>query len=74
MLAEDLFAPKNADIFRRARFEKKRAMKTTHIKDCKAGSHALAVGIVNPLLDDVPQVMKDYYEYYKTPRGYHPRA
>ena len=26
------------------------------------------------LPEDAPQFVKDYYAYYKTPRGYHPRC
>ena len=36
--------------------------------------HALAGGVVDPLPEDAPQFVKDYYAYYKTPRGYHPRS
>ena len=35
---------------------------------------ALAGGVVDPLPEDAPQFVKDYYAYYKTPRGYHPRS
>lgn len=30
--------------------------------------------MVDPLPDDAPQFVKDYYDYYKTPRGYHERS
>ncbi len=30
--------------------------------------------MVDPLPDDAPQFLKDYYAYYKTPRGYHKRS
>ena len=30
--------------------------------------------MVDPLPDDAPQFVKDYYAYYKTERGYHPRS
>lgn len=30
--------------------------------------------MVDPLPDDAPWFVKDYYAYYKTPRGYHPRS
>ena len=33
-----------------------------------------AGGVINPLPADAPQFVKDYYAYYKTPRGYHPRS
>ena len=35
---------------------------------------AMAGGVVDPLPADVPQFVKDYYDYYKTPRGYHARS
>ena len=57
-----------------ARFEKKKAMNAQRIKDYKSGSYALAGGVVDPLPEDAPQFVKDYYAYYKTPRGYHLRS
>ncbi len=35
---------------------------------------AMAGGVIDPLPDDAPQFVKDYYDYYKTPRGYHKRS
>ena len=35
---------------------------------------ALAGGVVDPLPEDAPQFVADYYAYYKTPRGYQPRS
>ena len=35
---------------------------------------AMGGGVVDPLPDDAPQFVKDYYDYYKTPRGYHARS
>ncbi|WP_240611434.1 alpha/beta hydrolase [Actinobaculum sp. 313] len=40
----------------------------------RVGTYAMAGGVVDPLPDDAPQFVKDYYDYYKTPRGYHPRS
>ena len=57
-----------------ARFAKKLAMNTQRTEDYKNGSYALAGGVVDPLPDDAPQFVKDYYAYYKTQRGYHPRS
>lgn len=34
----------------------------------------MAGGVVDPLPDDAPQFVKDYYAYYKQPRGYHARS
>ena len=57
-----------------ARFIKKLAMNTQRTEDYKNGSYVLAGGVVDPLPDDAPQFVKDYYAYYKTKRGYHPRS
>lgn len=57
-----------------ARFAKKLAMNVQRTEDYKNGSYALAGGVVDPLPDDAPQFVKDYYAYYKTERGYHPRS
>ena len=43
-------------------------------EDFKNNSYALAGGVVDPLPEDAPVFVKDYYAYYKTPRGYHPRS
>lgn len=60
----------NAD----ARYAKKQAMNAQRTKDYFSGSYALTGGVVDPLPEDAPQFVKDYYAYYKTPRGYHPRS
>ena len=39
-----------------------------------ANPMAMAGGVIDPLPDDAPQFVKDYYDYYKTPRGYHTRS
>ena len=57
-----------------ARYEKKKAMNAQRTEDYKNGSYALAGGVVDPLPEDAPQFVKDYYAYYKTERGYHPRS
>ena len=53
---------------------KKKALNAQRTQDYKNGSYALAGGVVDPLPDDAPWFVKDYYAYYKTPRGYHPRS
>ena len=30
--------------------------------------------MVDPLPQDAPSFVRDYHDYYKTPRGYHPRS
>lgn len=57
-----------------ARYEKKKTMNVQRTDDYKRGSYALAGGVVDPLPEDAPQFVKDYYAYYKTQRGYHPRS
>lgn len=42
--------------------------------DYKNGSYERAGGVVDPLPDDAPFFVKDYYDYYKTSRGYHKRS
>lgn len=64
----------DAEDSEQARYEKKKAMNAQRIEDYKNGSYALAGGVVDPLPEDAPQFVKDYYAYYKTPRGYHSRS
>ena len=64
----------DAEDSEQTRFEKKKAMNAQRIEDYKSGSYALAGGVVDPLPEDAPQFVKDYYAYYKTPRGYHSRS
>ena len=57
-----------------ARYQKKAAMCAQRLADLKAGEYKLGGGVVDPLPEDAPFFVKDYYDYYKTPRGYHPRS
>ena len=57
-----------------ARYEKKKALNAQRILDYKADSYELGGGVVDPLPDDAPFFVKDYYDYYKTARGHHPRS
>lgn len=57
-----------------ARYEKRKAMNEQRIVDYKNGSYALGGGVVDSLPDDAPFFVKDYYDYYKTERGYHERS
>ena len=43
-------------------------------EDFRSGAYARAGGVVDPLPEDAPFFVKDYYDYYKTPRGYHVRS
>ena len=57
-----------------ARFEKRRALNAQRTADYKSGEYARAGGVVDPLPEDAPDFVRDYYAYYKTPRGYHSRS
>lgn len=56
------------------RYEKKKALNAQRIIDYKNGFYQLGGGVVDPLPDDAPFFVKDYYAYYKTDRGYHERS
>lgn len=43
-------------------------------EDYKNGSYALAGGLPDKVPDGAPFYVKDYFDYYKTPRGHHPRS
>ena len=60
----------NAD----ARFEMKKALNEQRTKDYRTGEYELGGGVVDPLPEDAPFFVKDYYDYYKTQRGYHKRS
>ncbi len=57
-----------------ARYEKRKALNAQRIIDYKNGSYERAGGVVDPLPEDAPFFVKDYYDYYKTDRGYHKRS
>lgn len=57
-----------------SRYEKRKAFNAQRIIDYRNGSYELGGGVVDPLPDDAPFFVKDYYAYYKTPRGYHSRS
>lgn len=52
----------------------RRAYAAQRTRDFEAGTYERAGGVVDPLPEDAPFFVKDYYDYYKTPRGYHPRS
>lgn len=57
-----------------ARYELRKQLNAQRTEDAKNGTYALAGGVIDPLPADAPQFVKDYYDYYKTERGYHPRS
>ncbi len=56
------------------RMEKRRALAEQRTRDFGSGSYKRAGGVVDPLPEDAPFFVKDYYDYYKTKRGYHERS
>ncbi len=60
----------NAD----ARHALRQQLNAQRTADYKNGTYALAGGVPDSLPADAPQFLKDYHDYYKTPRGYHKRS
>ena len=54
--------------------ESRHAAREAMAKQRLTDTKAMAGGVIDPLPDDVPQFVKDYYDYYKTERGYHKRS
>lgn len=57
-----------------ARYDKRAALNAQRIADYKNNDYARAGGVPDSLPDDAPFFMKDYFDYYKTKRGYHVRS
>ncbi len=57
-----------------ARDQQRAAWAAQRTAEYASGSYERAGGVVDPLPEDAPQFVKDYYAYYKTPRGYHERS
>ena len=57
-----------------ARYQSRVNLNNQRNEDYKSGEYALAGGVIDPLPEEVPQFLKDYHAYYKTPRGYHKRS
>ncbi|MGQ5708732.1 alpha/beta hydrolase [Lactobacillus sp. PSON] len=56
------------------RYQNKLALNKQRTLDYKKGTYKRAGGVVDPLPEDAPFFVKDYHDYYKTSRGYHPRS
>lgn len=57
-----------------SRYEKRKELNAQRIVDYKNGTYQRAGGVIDPLPDDAPFFVKDYYDYYKTDRAYHKRS
>ena len=60
----------DADDDEESRHAAREALSRQRLTDAKA----MAGGVVDPVPADAPQFLKDYHDYYKTPRGYHKRS
>lgn len=56
------------------RNKKREDMARQRTEDYRNGRYSRAGGVVDPLPADAPQFVKEYFAYYKTPRGFHPRS
>lgn len=68
--ANGYFDSMNAD----GRYELRRQLCAQRLRDAKNGKYETAGGVPDVLPADAPQFVRDYFAYYKTPRGYHPRS
>lgn len=60
----------NAD----ARYAYKEKMCAQRTEDYISGNYKRDGGVVDPVPADAPEFVKRYFDYYKTPRGFHPRS
>ena len=58
----------------KARYETRQKLNAPRTKEYAQGFYEQGGGVVEPLPADAPKFVKDYYDYYKTPRGYHKRS
>ncbi|MDO5418194.1 MAG: alpha/beta hydrolase [Lachnospiraceae bacterium] len=64
----------DADDSAEKRYEMKKALNVQRTADYKAGTYKRAEGVASELPEDAPFFVKDYYDYYKTERGYTERS
>lgn len=57
-----------------ARYQNKKVLNNQRTIDYQNQSYQRAGGVVDPLPEDAPFYVKDYHDYYKTARGYHPKS
>lgn len=68
--ANGYFDAMNAD----ALYEARRQLNEQRTQDARSGSFAPAPGLPEALAGNEPEFVKDYFDYYKTKRGFHPRS
>lgn len=57
-----------------ARYQARLALANQRTLDARTGQMQLAGGVPDVLPEDAPYFVKDYFDYYKQPRGYHARG
>lgn len=57
-----------------ARYAKRKALSDQRTADAQSGTYARTEGFPKEAPADAPQFLKDYIDFYETPRGYHPRS
>lgn len=57
-----------------ARNEQRRQLAAQRTEDYRNGTPKLGGGVPDVLPEDAPRFLRDYFDYYKTERGYHPRS
>ena len=57
-----------------ARYQMRASYNNQRTEDYKNGTYTLLDGHTEEATEDMPQFQKDYIDYYKTERGYHPRS
>ena len=58
----------------KVRYETRQKLNAQRTKEYAQGFYEQGGGVVEPLPADAPKFVKDYYDYYKMPRGYHKRS
>ncbi|MGM7722862.1 alpha/beta hydrolase [Metabacillus sp. Hm71] len=64
----------NDSLDEEARYQARVSYNNQRTEDYKNGEYTLGGGHPEQATDDAPQFLKDYIDYYKTERGYHPRS
>lgn len=64
----------NDSVDKNVRYEMKQKLNAQRTEDFRNGTYAKAPGLPEKLTGTEPQFIKDYFGYYKTPRGFHSRS
>lgn len=64
----------DAEDSKEARMAKRKAWNAQRTIDCRNGTYARNGGVIDVATDDTPRFVKDYHNFYKTPRASTPRT